>query len=90
MKMESLEFPQWWKEFVKYHEKKNDNGKSMMNDLKWTLNGYSVKKRKSFINHLIAEKELEIAAELIPKYGGICQKVRLRLALLGNLIFTRK
>ena len=88
--MSAIEFEQWWKEFLRYHVKDNDNGKSMMNDLKWTLNGYSNKKRKSFINHLITEKELEIAAELIPKYGGICQKVRLRLALLGILIFTRK
>jgi hypothetical protein len=88
--MSSIEFPEWWKEFMRYHIKDNDNGRSMMNELKWTLNGYSTEKQKSFINHLIAEKELEIAAELIPKYGGTCQKVRLRLALLRNLIFKRK
>ena len=88
--METLEFPKWWKEFMRYHEKDNDNGKSIINELKWTLNGFSDKKRKSFINHLIAEDELVIAAELIPKYGSTFQKVRLRLALLGNLIFTRK
>ena len=88
--MSEIEFDQWWKEFLRYHIKDNDNGKSMMNELRWTLNGYSTKKRRSFINHLIAEKELEIAAELIPKYGGICQRMRLRMAYLGNLIFTRK
>jgi hypothetical protein len=88
--MSSIEFPEWWKEFMRYHIKDNDNGKSMMNELKWTLNGYSTEKQNSFINHLIAENELEIAAELIPKYGGICQKVRLRLALLRNLILKRK
>jgi hypothetical protein len=57
--MSSIEFPEWWKEFMRYHIKDNDNGKSMMNELKWTLNGYSTEKQNSFINHLIAENELE-------------------------------
>jgi hypothetical protein len=88
--MSAIEFEQWWKEFMRHHIKDNDNGRSMMNELKWTLNGYNAKKRKSFINHLITAKELEIAADLIPKYGGTCQKLRLRLALLRDLIFTRE
>jgi hypothetical protein len=30
--MSSIEFPEWWKEFMRYHIKDNDNGKSMMNE----------------------------------------------------------
>jgi hypothetical protein len=87
--MRSLEFREWWREFMHNHEKDNDNGQSMMNELKWTLNGYSTKKRISFINHLIEEKESVIATELIPKYGSSSQKRRLRMILFGNLIIAR-
>lgn len=87
--MESIEFKKWWKEFMHNHDKDNDNGHSMMNELKWTLNCYSSGKRISFINHLIADNKLVIAADLIPKYGSNTQKIRLRLILLSNLLFAR-
>lgn len=70
------------------HEKDNDNGSGMLNELKWTLNGFSFKQRILFINKLIADKKINITADLIPKYGNTSQKMRLRLILLSNLIFA--
>jgi len=88
--MKSIEFQKWWKEFMRNHDKDNDNGHSMMNELKWTLNGYSIEKRNSFINHLIADNKLVIASDLIPDYGSPRQKVRLRLMLIRKLIYSYK
>lgn len=87
--MEFLEFKSWWKEFMYNHEKDNDNGHSMMNELNWTLNGYSEEKRISFINHLMLDDKLYIASNLIPTFGNSRQKRQLRLILLKKLLFTK-
>jgi len=86
----SLEFKSWWKELLYNHDKDNDNGYSMMNELKWTLNGFNIEQRISFINNLIADKKLNIAAELIPLFGNNRQKFRIRLILFKNLILSKK
>jgi hypothetical protein len=88
--MKSLEFKSWWKEFMVNHDKDNDNGHSMMNELKWTLNGYSFEQRISFINNLIADKKLSIACDLIPIYGNNFQKIRIRMIFLRELILEKK
>jgi N-glycosylase/DNA lyase len=32
--MSAIEFEQWWKEFMRYHIRDNDNGRSMLNEFK--------------------------------------------------------
>ena len=48
--MEQIEFESWWKEFQFNHEKDNDNGKRVTNELSWTLKDFAAKKRIAFID----------------------------------------
>lgn len=84
--MSTLEFDKWWKEFDYYHIKDNDNGKSLINELMWTLQGFTKRKRIAFINALIKRKNMSIAVNLIPKYGNLYQKLLLRLYLFFQKI----
>ena len=56
--MEQIEFESWWKEFQFNHQKNNDNGASAVNELLWTLKGFSDVKRIAFIDELIKHEDL--------------------------------
>jgi outer membrane receptor protein involved in Fe transport len=88
--MKELEFNKWWREFMHNHEKDSDNGIRLFNELKWTLNGFNKKARYSFINALIENKKLTVAAYLIPMYGSILQKIHLRVIFLKKLFNKRQ
>jgi len=91
MSNETLEFNNWWKEFKRKHEKDNDNGRSLINELKWTLNGFNTEHRRLFIYKLISHNKMHLAAELIPQFGTIIQKILLRLIVFRNLaLFLQK
>jgi hypothetical protein len=79
--MEQLEFKDWLKDLERYHDKKNDNGLNIINEIKWTLNGFSKEKRTSFINELIKHNEKFYAKALIPIYGSKRQKMYLKIHL---------
>jgi hypothetical protein len=88
--MEQIDFESWWKEFQFNHEKQNDNGARMLNDLLWTLKGFSDTKRIAFINELIEHNNLVFACRSIPFYGSQRQKNILRFKLISKIIFDRK
>jgi hypothetical protein len=87
--MNTLEFNNWWKEFMLNHEKDNDNDDSLLKELRWTLNEFNNENKIKFIDSLLKTNKLEIATHLIPLFGNRRQKIIVRITLLKNLLLPR-